>query len=172
VSLGEQIEIYAHPADREQSFGYHDLAIEHFNLYVTARLYWDADQDVNALLTDYCKNYYGPAAEAMKSFIIHAEANWMHMSTDAAKIGETFELLAQAKAATDSTSTYGRRIQQIADTMKPLEALRVQRAAASVRPISTIAFSKPSTPVANRSVANRSMETSTRRIGVRCVLQH
>lgn len=127
VSLGEQIEIYAHPAGREQSFGYHDLAIEHFNLYVTARLYWDADQDVNALLTDYCKNYYGPAAEAMKSFIIHAEANWMHMSTDAAKIGETFELLAQAKAATDSASTYGRRIQQIADTMKPLEALRVQR---------------------------------------------
>jgi hypothetical protein len=126
ISLGEQVEIYAHPAGQEQSFGYHDLAIEHFNLYVTARLYWDANQDVSEMLADYCTSYYGPAAEAMKAFITHAEANWMHMSTDAAKIGESFDLLAKARAAADSASHSGRRIQQIADTMKPLEALRVQ----------------------------------------------
>ena len=126
VSLGEQVEIYAHPAGKEQSFGYEDLAIEHFNLYVTARLYWDANQDVEAMLSDYCTSYFGPAAEAMKAFITHAEANWMHMNTDAAKIGESFDLLAKAKAAADPASLPGRRIQQIADTMKPLEALRVQ----------------------------------------------
>jgi hypothetical protein len=126
VSMGEQVEIYAHPEGKEPSFGYHDLAIEHFNLYVTARLYWDANQDVNAMLADYCASYYGPAAAAMKAFIIHAEANWMHMNTDAAKIGESFDLLAKAKAAADPASLPGRRIQQIADTMKPLEALRVQ----------------------------------------------
>ncbi|MBX7211159.1 MAG: DUF4838 domain-containing protein [Verrucomicrobiaceae bacterium] len=126
VSLGEQVEIYAHPAGKEQSFGYHDLAIEHFNLYVTARLYWDANQDVNAMLADYCTSYFGPAAEAMKAFISHAEANWMHMNTDAVKIGESFDLLAKAKAAADPASLPGRRIQQISDTMKPLEALRVQ----------------------------------------------
>jgi hypothetical protein len=126
ISLGEQVEIYAHPAGKEQSFGYHELAIEHFNLYVTARLYWDANQDVNAMLADYCTSYYGPAADAMKAFITHAEANWMHMSTDAVKIGESFDLLAKAKAAADPASLPGRRIQQIADTMKPLEALRVQ----------------------------------------------
>jgi hypothetical protein len=126
VSLGEQVEIYAHPAGKEQSFGYHDLAIEHFNLYVTARLYWDTNQDVEAMLADFCTSYYGPAAEAMKAFITHAEANWMQMSTDAVKIGESFDLLAKAKAAADPASLPSRRIQQIADTMKPLEALRVQ----------------------------------------------
>lgn len=126
VSLGEQVEIYAHPTGKEQSFGYHDLAIEHFNLYVTARLYWDANQDVEAMLGDYCTSYYGPAADAMRAFITHAEANWMHMNTDAAKIGESFDLLAKAKAAADPASLPGRRIQQIADTMKPLESLRVQ----------------------------------------------
>lgn len=126
VSLGEQVEIYAHPAGQEQSFGYHDLAIEHFNLYLTARLYWDADQDVDAMLSDYCSSYFGPAAEAMRAFITHAEANWMHMNTDASKIGESFDLLATAKAAAEPTSLPGRRIQQIADTMKPLETLRVQ----------------------------------------------
>lgn len=126
VSIGEQVEIYAHPTGQEQSFGYHDLAIEHFNLYVTARLYWDVSQDVDAMLADYCTSYFGPAADAMRAFITHAEANWMHMNTDAAKIGESFDLLAKAKAAVDPTTLFGRRIQQIADTMKSLEALRVQ----------------------------------------------
>lgn len=126
VSLGEQVEIYAHPAGKEQSFGYHDLAIEHWNLYCTARLYWDVNQDVEAMLADYCTSYYGSAAEAMRAFIAHAETNWMYMNTDAAKISESFDLLAKAKAAAAPTSLPGRRIQQIADTMKPLEALRVQ----------------------------------------------
>lgn len=126
VSLGEQVEIYAHPTGREQSFGYHDLAIEHLNLYVTARLYWDVNQDVEAMLEDYCTGYFGPAAEPMKAFITHAEANWMHMNTDAAKIGESFDLLAKAQAAAEPASLPGRRIQQIADTMKPLKALSVQ----------------------------------------------
>lgn len=126
LSLGEQVEIYAHPAGKEESFGYNDLAIEHFNLYVTARLYWDANQDVDAILADYCTSYYGPAAEAMKAFITHAEANWMFMNTDSTKIGESFDLLAKAKAAADPASLPGRRIRQIADTMKPLEALRTQ----------------------------------------------
>ena len=126
VSMGEQVEIYAHPAGKEQSFGYDDLAIEHLNLYLTARLYWDANQDVDAMIADYCTSYFGPAAEAMRVFITHAEANWMHMNTDAAKIGESFDLLAKAKAAVVPASLPGRRIQQIADTMKPLETLRVQ----------------------------------------------
>jgi hypothetical protein len=126
ISLGEQIEIYSHPAGKEQSFGYEELAIEHFNLYVAARLYWDVDQDVDTMLAEYCTSYYGPAAEAMKAFITHAEANWMHMNTDAAKIGESFDLLAKAKSAADPVSLPGRRIQQIADTMKPLETLRLQ----------------------------------------------
>lgn len=126
ISLGEQVEIYAHPQGKEQSFGYHDLAIEHINLYVTARLYWDANQDVDAMLDDYCTSYFGSASESMRAFIIHAEANWMHMNTDAIKIGESLDLLAKAKAAADPASLPGRRIQQIADTMKPLETLRVQ----------------------------------------------
>ena len=126
VSLGEQVEIYAHPMGKEQSFGYHDLAVEHFNLYVTARLYWNVNQDVEAMLEDYCTGYFGPAAEPMKAFITHAEANWMHMNTDAAKIGESFDLLAKAQAAAEPASLPGRRIQQIADTMKPLKALSVQ----------------------------------------------
>lgn len=126
VTLGEQIEIYSHPAGKETSFGYDELAIEHLNLYLAARLYWDANQDVDTLLADYFKNYFGPAADAMRAFVTHAETNWMLMSTDGAKIGESLALLAKAQAAVDAKSLPGRRIAQIADIMKPMHALQQQ----------------------------------------------
>ncbi|MCX6906488.1 MAG: DUF4838 domain-containing protein [Verrucomicrobia bacterium] len=126
VTLGEMIEIYQHPAGSETKFGYDPLAIEHLNLYITSRLWWDASQDINALLADYYTHYYGPAREPMKTFVEFSEANWMHMGQDAAKIGKAFELLATAQAAADPQSIYGRRIQKIADLMKPLRALQQQ----------------------------------------------
>lgn len=125
-TLGEMIEIYDHPAGKENSFGYDSLALEHLNLYVTARLWWDADQDIDALLADYFTSYYGPAAKPMQAFADFSEANWMHMGQDAAKIGEAFTLLATAQAAADPQSPYGHRIQTIADLMKPLHALQQQ----------------------------------------------
>jgi len=126
VTLGEQIEIYTHPTGKEASFGYDELAIEHLNLYLAARLYWDVNQDVDAILADYFSSYYGPASEAMRAFVTHAEANWMHMSTDAAKIGESIALLTKAQAAAAPDSLPGRRIAQIAAVMKPMHGLQQQ----------------------------------------------
>lgn len=126
ISLGEQIEIYTHPAGKEDSFGYDEFAVEHLNLYLAARLYWDVDQDLDALLADYYTGYYGPAAAGMRAFIEHAEANWMHMGNDGAKIGESLALLAAAKATVDPDSLPGRRIRQIEDLTKPLHALGQQ----------------------------------------------
>jgi hypothetical protein len=128
VTLGEQIEIYTHPAGKEDSFGYDELAIEHLNLYVAARLYWDVNQDVDAILADFFQSYYGPAAEAMRAFVSHAEANWMRMSTDAATIGESLALLEAARSAADAGSLPGRRIAKVAAIMKPLHALQAQLA--------------------------------------------
>jgi len=125
-TLGEMIEIYDHPAGKESSFGYDPLALEHLNLYVTSRLWWDADQNLDALLADYFTSYYGPAAKPMRAFAEFSEANWMHMGQDGAKIGEAFTLLAAAQAAADPQSPPGRRIQKIADLMKPLRTLQQQ----------------------------------------------
>jgi hypothetical protein len=126
VTLGEQIEIYTHPTGKEASFGYDDLAIEHLNLYVAARLYWDVNQDLDAILSDYFTSYYGSAAESMRAFASHAESNWIHMSTNAEKIGESLALLAKAQAAADPQSLPGRRIALIANIMKPMQTLQVQ----------------------------------------------
>jgi len=44
------------------------------NQYVTAKLLWNPDLDVDALLDDYCAKYYGPAAEPMRRLLRRCEA--------------------------------------------------------------------------------------------------
>ena len=48
-------------------------AMQHLNLYVTAKYLWNADTDVNVLLNDYYRSFYGPAAAPMKAFWMEAE---------------------------------------------------------------------------------------------------
>lgn len=125
-TLGEMVEIYDHPAGREASFGYDPLAIGHLNLYLLSRLWWDAGQDVDALINDYVTLYYGPAAQRMRAFMDYCEDNWMHMGQDAEKIGKALSLLQAAQGAADPQSAPGRRMQKIADLMRPLVALQQQ----------------------------------------------
>ena len=40
----------------------------HFWLTCRMKLLWDPDMDVDAYLTDYCRHFFGPAAEPMESF--------------------------------------------------------------------------------------------------------
>lgn len=125
-TLGEMIEIYDHSPADVAKLGYDPFAIEHLNLYLVTRLWWDANQDVDALLDDYFTNYYGPAAAPMKAFVDYSEANWMHMGQDAEKIAQALDLFAKAQAAADPKSAPGKRLQKIADLMKPLHALKQQ----------------------------------------------
>jgi len=46
------------------------------NCYVTAKLLWNPDADVDALLEDYYQTFYGPAAEPMRKFLQLAESVW------------------------------------------------------------------------------------------------
>lgn len=50
-------------------------ALEHITLYTQAQFLWDADQDVEALLKEYCELFYGPAADPMSEAIRYAELN-------------------------------------------------------------------------------------------------
>lgn len=48
-------------------------ALEHITLYMQSRFLWDAGQDVDRVLDEYCGLFYGPAAQAMKDAITYAE---------------------------------------------------------------------------------------------------
>jgi len=121
VSVGEFIEVYRAPEPTIRT-----LAANHLNLYVTARLWWDADQDVDALLEEYYTLYYGPARNEMKAFIEYAENNRQFLTRDPAKIHEALGLLVKAQEAAPTESVYARRIGLVTEYSRPLYDLADQ----------------------------------------------
>ncbi len=110
---GERAGVYTHsnPDDHE----YHEHAIQHLNLYVTTRMWWDVDLDLDALLEEYYELYYGPAAAEMKAFIEFSEQNYEAMRSAEEPIREAQQLLAAAMAAAPEGSVYAQRIQMVDD---------------------------------------------------------
>lgn len=124
VSMGDSIEVYNHRPGTEKEFAYDAFAINHLNLYVTSRLWWDANLDLDALLEDYYSSYYGPAKSEMKAFIEYSEANWMHMTRDLAKIEQALSLAKKASDAVEAGTVYAERVNLVIAYLKPLEALK------------------------------------------------
>ena len=81
-STGEFIEVQRYWPD--WGLTYDAMATNHLNTYLTARLYWDTDQDVPALLDEYYTKFYGDAAAEMKTFVEYCEANWLQAAIDRA----------------------------------------------------------------------------------------
>ncbi len=54
----------------------HPPALNHLNIYLTGKLLWNADLDVDELLEDYYSKFYGPAREEMKAFWTLGEKTW------------------------------------------------------------------------------------------------
>lgn len=127
VSRGEHVEVYRNWMEDGDTWD--ALAANHLNCYVTARLYWDADQDVDALLADYYERFYGPARAEMRAFVEYAEANWPRASTDAATIDRLFELIGAAEAAAGD-GIYRRRVDLLTQYMQRLRQLRERLARA------------------------------------------
>jgi hypothetical protein len=119
LSQGEFIELAQGPGGSEM----YAPGFNHLAFYVTTRYYWDADQDIEALLDEYYEKFYGPAAKEMKAFIEFSEANWPKMASDAAPIGKALELLAAARKAAGDT-VYGKRVELLEDyCRKPMTEL-------------------------------------------------
>jgi len=102
---------------------WHAMATNHLNVYVTARLYWDVDQDLDAMLDEYYENFYGPVAEEMKAFVEYCETDWPKSLKDAAVIDRFVEMLDDARAKAGDT-IYGKRVGMVMDYIQPLVAKR------------------------------------------------
>ena len=90
--------------------GLHHPGMSHLNPYVMSRLWWDAKQDVDALLDEYYPLFYGPAASEMQAFIEHCEKNYGQLGSDADLTRTAIELFDKAKAAAPPDSVFGQRI--------------------------------------------------------------
>jgi len=110
------------------------MGLEHITLYVQSRFFWDADQNVDEVLNDYCTLFYGPAAKAMKEAIDFAESNLAYkdvsrgrgrgnpMNVSLATALKFRDLLDKAKAAAGD-SIYGQRVQAVISDLQPRVAL-------------------------------------------------
>lgn len=111
------------------------LASRHLNLWLTGRLWFSPDpaglwwtdaQDLDDLLDEYCTNFYGPAAEEMRSFLDYTEQHWPLSRSKVEVIDRIFELITTAHAAAGNEGLYAARIQLIIDYMEPLKGIREQ----------------------------------------------
>ncbi|MFN2351022.1 MAG: DUF4838 domain-containing protein [Kiritimatiellia bacterium] len=106
--------------------------LNHLNLYVNAAFLWDADQDLDLLLDEYYRLFYGPAAELMQQAFEFAEGAYpralMNKRYLFGEIGfeeriRFLELLQAAREVAGAT-VYGQRIDVILSELQPLESVR------------------------------------------------
>ncbi len=135
-SIGEDVSL-----SMGQSFQTKALGFNHFQVYFTARSYWGGQQDPGAMLEEYCRLFYGPAAQEMQAFFDYCEPNWQDMLTDKTKADEALSLFGKAKAKVAPGSVHGKRIALIDDY---LNDLRNKTAALAVKrgPVPLLRFSK------------------------------
>ena len=107
-SLGESLEIVS-SAYNSWTGGWDVYAGNSLNSYITARLYWDVDQDVDAILDEYYELFYGPASQEMKTFHEYVEANYGKAEGNMQIQNTMKELLSEARLAAGS-SIYGQRV--------------------------------------------------------------
>lgn len=100
--------------------GLHCPGMSHLNPYVISRFWWDADQDVDTLLEEYYRLFYGPAADEMGKFIAFCEVEYARLGSDAEVTQQALHLFDKAKATAPPDSVYGRRIALVDEFLSTL----------------------------------------------------
>ena len=130
ISLGEMNEVSREKAAGGQGQTWGKPGLNHLTLYVNAAFLWDADQDLDALLDEYYRLFYGPAKKEMRAAFEYAEANYSREGRACMELPGRIrfvELLHAARTAAGET-IYGKRVQLILDELDPLEKLRAMHA--------------------------------------------
>lgn len=75
----------------------HHWATQGLNYYVVARLHWNPDQEVGAIVDDYCRAGFGPAAQSVRRYFDGLEALMDEAALKKAKPTAVFHAQALAK---------------------------------------------------------------------------
>lgn len=116
ISDGEDIWLSAGRDFATKGIGYN-----HFQVWFTARSYWSSvEPEADALLSEYCRVFYGPAENEMQAFFDFCEAHWQEMEDDKAQADEALALFKKAKSKVDSRSIQAQRLTLIDDFLNGL----------------------------------------------------
>lgn len=126
ISLGDICEVPRGTPGKSQ---WQNIGINHLNYYIQSRLLWDADQDVDVLLAEYCTTFYGPAAEQMRAAFTYAEDNYNRYRR-VLELPQRIEFIEQLTQARElaGDSIYAQRIDLILSELEPLATLKAQLA--------------------------------------------
>lgn len=86
--------------------GLHHPGVAHLNPWVISRMWWDPGQDIDALLDEYYRLFYGPASSEMKAFIEYCEKHYAKLGADGEIAKQCLALFDKAKAKVSSTSRH------------------------------------------------------------------
>lgn len=110
-----------------------EVPISHLMIYVNNKLLWDPDLDVDALLNEYYRLWFGPAEKEMKAFHEYAEKVWLRPGSRSVSgvtgflkkedVDEYFRLLETAREKTAPGTVYRRRIEAMEDSYAGLKTL-------------------------------------------------
>src|SRR5262249_32706661 len=97
----------------------HNWATQGLNYYVVARLHWDPEQDVDAIVYDFCRAGFGPPARSVRRYFAGPEALLDEAATKGAKAVTVFtpgalvglrKELEQARREAGGDATVGKRL--------------------------------------------------------------
>lgn len=128
IGMGDCIDLYRQKGKKAKVPTEQNMAVQHLDLYVTARLLWDADQNVDDLLDEYYETFYGPAAADIKALVEHGENTWMSMMKSKEDIDKTLRLIKSAMNKVDPETQYGKRVALLYAYLQPLELMSAQKA--------------------------------------------
>ena len=123
-------------------------SVTHLMIYLNSKLMWDPDLDLDALLSEYCRLWFGPAGSEMRCLI--------HLSADIASrngirtvntslksqmrfddVPVIFQLLDRAKEKTQPDTPYRRRVEELENSFAWLKDKFREQPAESADPLLT-----------------------------------
>jgi len=104
-----------------QGLPWEAIATNHLNIHTTARLFWDAELDLAAMLDEYYDKFYGPASDEMKTFVEYCEANWETAPSSETILGQMRTYLNAAITAANGQGVYEDRVDLVDEFLKVAE---------------------------------------------------
>lgn len=100
-----------------------NIGFNHFQVYFTARMWWGGSHaNVEVMLDEYCRLFYGPAGPQMKLFFDYCELNYQAMESDKQKIDKALEIFTAAKASVLPGSNHAQRLELIDQYLNALRS--------------------------------------------------
>jgi len=96
---------------------YDIFLVSSLNSYITARLYWNTDQDIDAIMDEYYNLFYGPAASKMKELIEYSENNYVENRFYSTYLSTLRQKVNEALAMVPANSKYAQRITLLRDLL-------------------------------------------------------